>query len=139
MKLSLTTIVVPEYDAAIDYYVNALGFHLLEDTQLNNGKRWVVVSPSLDCSHGLLLARAASDEQRSRIGNQTGGRVAFFLETDDFHATHSRLQKQGVEFTESPRNESYGTVAVFKDAFGNRWDLIEPQTNRAKDDSSEIH
>ncbi len=125
LTISLTTIVVPDYDSAIDYYVNKLGFHLREDTPLEPGKRWVVVSPSAATGHALLLAKADNDDQRQRIGDQTGGRVAFFLSTDDFAATYAQFRERGVTFLEEPRYEPYGTVVVFSDQFGNRWDLIE--------------
>jgi predicted enzyme related to lactoylglutathione lyase len=122
MRISLTTVVVPDCDVAIEYYVDS-------DTRLDSQKRWVVVSPSADGSHGILLAKATSEQKQQCIGNQTGGRVAFFLETKDFHATHTTFCERGVEFTEVPRNETYGIVAVFTDIFGNRWDLIEPRTS----------
>ena len=125
LHISLATIVVPDYDEAIEYFVNTLGFHLREDTPINDDKRWVVVAPSVDAAHAILLAKAANETQRATIGNQTGGRVAFFLETDDFAATYDAYRERGVEFTEGPREESYGIVAVFRDRFGNRWDLIE--------------
>ena len=117
---------MPDYDEAISYYCGVLGFELVEDTSLGGAKRWVVVQPGGMGSGALLLARAASDEQRARIGDQTGGRVFLFLETDDFAADHARYLAAGVRFVEPPRTEPYGTVAVFEDAFGNRWDLIEP-------------
>ena len=117
------TLVVPDYDAGIAFYANQLGFVLVEDTDLGDGKRWVVVGPQGGAN--LLLAKAADDSQTAAIGNQTGGRVSFFLETDDFVATHARFVAAGVTFHEEPRHEPYGTVAVFSDPFGNRWDLIE--------------
>jgi catechol 2,3-dioxygenase-like lactoylglutathione lyase family enzyme len=122
------TLVVPDYEAGIAFYRDALGFALIEDTDLGNGKRWVVVGPENGAR--LLLARAADDAQAAAIGNQTGGRVAFFLETDDFTGTHARFTAAGVAFHEEPRHEPYGTVAVFSDPFGNRWDLIEPKAAR---------
>ena len=128
LKISLSTLVVPDYDLAINYFVDTLGFHLREDTRLNVDKRWIVVSPSRSDGHGLLLAKASTDMQREHIGDQTGGRVAFFLTTDDFDETYKELRGRGVEFCEEPRQESYGRVAVFRDLFGNRWDLIEPQS-----------
>ena len=120
------TLVVPDYDDAIAYFCGVLGFELVEDTPLEDGKRWVVVRPSGAAGTALLLARAASDTQRARIGDQTGGRVFLFLYTDDFAADHARYVAAGVRFVEPPRTEPYGTVAVFEDAFGNRWDLLEP-------------
>ena len=120
---AMTTLVVPEYDAGIDFYVGKLGFTLIEDTDLGGGKRWVVVeAPG---GGRLLIARATNDAQTAAIGNQTGGRVAFFLHTDDFASSHERFIAAGVEFMEEPRHEPYATVAVFADPFGNTWDLIE--------------
>jgi len=124
-RLALTTLVVPDYDAGIAFCVGALGFSLLEDSDIGGGKRWVVVGGK--DGGRLLLARAATPEQTAAIGNQTGGRVGFFAHTDDFTGTHARLVAAGVDFHEEPRRESYGTVAVFSDPFGNRWDLIEPR------------
>lgn len=121
---TMTTLVVPDYDAAIAFYVGALGFSLVEDTDMGGGKRWVVVAPSGGGAK-LLIAKAVDDAQRAAIGNQTGGRVAFFLQTDSFTDCHNRFTATGVTFDEEPRHEPYGTVAVFSDPFGNRWDLIE--------------
>ena len=123
-NLSLTAILVPDYDEAIAHYVGVLGFELRADRKLSPTKRWVVVAPP-GSAGGLLLARAVGDEQRRAIGNQSGGRVFLFLETDDFARDHAAYSARGIRFTEAPRQESYGTVAVFEDAFGNRWDLIE--------------
>jgi catechol 2,3-dioxygenase-like lactoylglutathione lyase family enzyme len=123
--LALIAVVVPDYDEAIEYYTNTLGFTLVEDEPREPGKRWVVVAPSRDRGAKLLLARAAKPEQVARIGDQTGGRVFLFLHTDDFDDDHARYVKGGVEFMETPRNESYGRVVVFKDRYGNKWDLIE--------------
>jgi catechol 2,3-dioxygenase-like lactoylglutathione lyase family enzyme len=123
--LALIALVVPEYDEAIEYYTRVLGFELLEDEPREAGKRWVVVAPAPDRGAKLLLARAATDEQRSRVGNQTGGRVFLFLHTDDFDGDYGRYRAAGVEFTESPRHEDYGRVVVFRDRYGNKWDLIE--------------
>ncbi|WP_156423841.1 VOC family protein [Erythrobacter sp. YT30] len=117
--------VVPDYQGGKTFYVNQLGFDLVEDTDLGNGKRWVVVGP--EDGARILLAKATNDEQARAIGNQTGGRVAFFLETDNFADSHARFTAAGVNVLESPREESYGIVAVFSDPFGNRWDLIEPK------------
>jgi catechol 2,3-dioxygenase-like lactoylglutathione lyase family enzyme len=127
-RIAAVTLLVPDYDDAISYFCGVLGFELVEDTPLEGGKRWVVVRPSGATSSALLLARAASDTQRARIGDQTGGRVFLFLHTDDFAADHARYVAAGVRFIEQPRTEPYGTVAVFEDAFGNRWDLLEPAT-----------
>lgn len=123
-RLSLVTIVVADYDEALAFYVGRLGFHVLEDTQLDTAKRWVVVRPPGAGGTSLLLARAATGAQRAAIGNQTGGRVAFFLETEDFPTDYARLLAAGVHFVEDPRDEAYGTVAVFEDLYGNRWDLL---------------
>lgn len=125
LRQTLTTLLVRDYDAAIDFYVRKVGFTLIEDTDQGGGKRWVVVRPS-GGGGGLLLAKAASDVQAARIGDQTGGRVFLFLQTDDFAADHARMSAAGVRFLEAPRREPYGTVAVFEDLHGNRWDLIEP-------------
>ncbi|CAM3020633.1 hypothetical protein HMPREF1486_01718 [Streptomyces sp. HPH0547] len=123
-RLDLVTLVVPDYDEALAFYVGVLGFVTCEDAPLGDGKRWVVVEPP-DGGCGLLLARAANAAQRARVGDQTGGRVGFFLRTRDFAPEHARLTAAGVHFEEEPREEPYGTVAVFADPFGNRWDLIE--------------
>jgi catechol 2,3-dioxygenase-like lactoylglutathione lyase family enzyme len=125
VKLALTTLVVQDYDAGIAFCVDALGFDLIEDTDMGAGKRWVVVGGKE--GGRLLLAKAATPAQTAAIGNQTGGRVGFFAHTDDFAETHARLVEGGANFHEQPRRESYGTVAVFSDPFGNRWDLIEPK------------
>jgi catechol 2,3-dioxygenase-like lactoylglutathione lyase family enzyme len=119
------TLVVRAYDEAIRFYVDAVGFELREDTDLGGGKRWVVVGPG-DGGTGLLLAVASGPEQEARVGDQTGGRVGFFLETDDFAADHARMLAAGVRFLEEPRHEPYATVAVFEDLYGNRWDLLQP-------------
>ncbi|WP_284126618.1 VOC family protein [Parerythrobacter aestuarii] len=121
----MTALVVPDYDEAIAFFTDALGFVVAEDTDLGGGKRWVVVGGENGAK--LLLAKAASDEQRSVIGNQTGGRVGWFLHTDNFATAHDRMRAWGIEFTDGPRDETYGKVAVFSDPWGNRWDLIEPR------------
>lgn len=123
--LTLTTLVVRDYDEAIAFYVGKLGFDLREDTPLGETKRWVVVGPQ-GSAGGLLLARATDETQRQAIGNQTGGRVCLFLETDDFARDHANYQALGVQFLEPPRTEAYGVVAVFVDLYGNKWDLIQP-------------
>jgi len=123
--LSLITVVVDDYDAAIAHYTGALGFDLLEDTDRGGGKRWVRVAPKGGTGSALLLARAVDENQRARIGDQTGGRVAFFLETDDFWRDYESMRSHGIEFTERPREEDYATVAVFRDRYGNRWDLLQ--------------
>ncbi|MEU3408439.1 VOC family protein [Streptomyces sp. NPDC006670] len=125
-RIALTTLVVRDYDEAIDFYTRALGFELAEDTPRPDGSRWVVVRPPGAKEAALLLARAKDDAQRSRIGDQTGGRVGFFLHTADFAADHARMTAEGVRFLEEPRHEPYGSVAVFEDLYGNRWDLLQP-------------
>ena len=123
--LAMATLVVTDYQSAIAFYVGALGFDLVEDTDLGGGKRWVVVGPRSGAR--LLLAKAIGNAQAESIGKQTGGRVAFFLHTDNFVGTYARFCAAGVAFAEEPRHEPYGTVAVFTDPFGNLWDLIEPK------------
>ncbi|RII19868.1 Glyoxalase/Bleomycin resistance protein/Dioxygenase superfamily protein [Streptomyces sp. YIM 130001] len=123
--LGLVTLVVRDYDEAIDFYCGVLGFELLQDTRLDGPKRWVVVAPPGARETAVLLARAASGAQERRVGDQTGGRVGWFLYTDAFTRDHARLRAAGVEFEEPPRREPYGTVAVFRDLYGNRWDLIQ--------------
>ncbi|MGX9720948.1 VOC family protein [Stenotrophomonas acidaminiphila] len=125
-RIALVTLVVADYDEAIAWYTSRLGFQLLEDID-QGGKRWVVVGPADGNAAALLLARASDEEQRSRIGNQTGGRVGFFLNTDDFRRDHAAMTARGVEFLEAPREEPYATVAVFRDLYGNTWDLLEPK------------
>lgn len=122
-RIALTTLLVRDYDEALDFYLGRMGFSLVEDTPLSDGKRWVVVSPD-PSGPGLLLARATDARQARRIGDQAGGRVFLFLHSNDFAADHSRLLAAGVRFTEPPREERYGPVAVFLDLYGNRWDLI---------------
>lgn len=120
-------LVVEDYDAAIAFYTQKLKFNLLEDTRLSDTKRWVMVAPPGNNSNCCLqLAKAASPEQLSRVGNQTGGRVFLFLYTDDFSRDYQNMLKEGIEFVREPSAEEYGTVAVFKDLYGNLWDLIEP-------------
>jgi catechol 2,3-dioxygenase-like lactoylglutathione lyase family enzyme len=119
------TLVVRDYDEAIEYFTRALGFTLVEDTPLSPGKRWVLVAPPGSEGASVLLARAANPAQAARVGDQTGGRVAFFLHTDDFARDHAAMLAQGVKFIEGPRVESYGKVAVFVDLYGNKWDLVE--------------
>jgi uncharacterized glyoxalase superfamily protein PhnB len=117
-------IVVDDYDQAIAHYVNDLGFSLIEDTALTPEKRWVVVAPSSQGAR-ILLAKAVNEGQKNAIGNSTGGRVGFFLYADNFQDTYQLFLSRGIEFTETPRNESFGQVVVFKDKYGNKWDLIE--------------
>lgn len=121
------TLVVRDYDEALAFYTEKLGFVVLEDTQLSETKRWVRVAPrGSTCS--LLMAKAASDEQQQRIGNQTGGRVFLFLHTDDIWRDFHAMRSRGVSFVAEPREEEYGTVVVFADLYGNKWDLIEPKS-----------
>jgi Predicted enzyme related to lactoylglutathione lyase len=124
-SLALSALVVRDYDEAIAFFVGALGFGLSSDRDMGGGKRWVVVTPP-GSQGGLLLAKAATPEQEARIGDQTGGRVGFFLHTDDFDRDHARMTAAGVRFLEAPRREPYATVAVFEDLYGNRWDLLQP-------------
>jgi catechol 2,3-dioxygenase-like lactoylglutathione lyase family enzyme len=125
--LAHVALVVPDYDAAIDWFTTVLDFTLVEDTPMGPGKRWVLVRPAGAGAQGanLLLARAKDDTQRAVVGRQGAGRVLFFLATDDFARDHARFRARGVEFVEAPREESYGTVAVFRDLFGNLWDLVQ--------------
>jgi catechol 2,3-dioxygenase-like lactoylglutathione lyase family enzyme len=126
-KLSLIAVLVRDYDEAIAFYTNVVGFRVVEDTPQEAGKRWVVVAPpGADGQTGLLLARAANETQALRVGDQTGGRVFLFLHTDDFARDHARLTANGVRFVRPPHREAYGMVAVFEDLYGNLWDLIEP-------------
>lgn len=125
-RVATVTLVVAAYDEAIAWFTGTLGFALLEDTDLGGGRRWVTVAPA-GGGVRLLLAEAKNEEERSRIGNQTGGRVFLFLETDDLARDHATMQANGVVFKEAPRHEAYGTVAVFADLYGNLWDLIEPR------------
>ncbi len=124
-RVGLVTLLVHEYDAAIAWFVEKLGFVVHQDTPLTESKRWVVVGPADSTGARILLAKAATEGQQARIGDQTAARVFLFLETDDFARDHARLRERGVKFIEEPRGESYGTVAVFADLYGNRWDLIE--------------
>lgn len=119
------TLLVPDYDTGIAFYVDQLGFTLLEDTKLNETKRWVRVAPP-GAQTALLLAKADGAAQQAALGQQTGGRVSFFLHTDDFARDYAAMQANGVIFREEPRHEPYGSVVVFQDPFGNLWDLIEP-------------
>ena len=120
----MVAIVVDDYDAAISHYVNDLGFTLIEDKEMTPEKRWVVVAPSKEGAR-ILLAKAANDEQRLAIGNSAGGRVGFFMYTKEFTETYENYKARGIAFVEQPRQESYGQVVVFKDKYGNKWDLIE--------------
>jgi catechol 2,3-dioxygenase-like lactoylglutathione lyase family enzyme len=126
-RVATVALVVKNYDEAIAWYVGRLGFALTEDIDLGGGKRWVTVAPANGQGARLLLAEASDDAQRDSIGNQTGGRVFLFLETEDFARDHAAMLENGVAFREAPRFEAYGTVAVFADLHGNLWDLIEPK------------
>jgi catechol 2,3-dioxygenase-like lactoylglutathione lyase family enzyme len=127
--ISAVALLVSDYDEAIAYYVGGLGFTLVEDTPLASSKRWVVVAPPGSSETGLLLAKADSATQLEAIGNQTGGRVFLILKTDDFDGDYAKFKQAGIEFLEEPRTEIYGKVVVFRDVFGNKWDLIEPLAN----------
>ncbi|AVA20136.1 glyoxalase/bleomycin resistance protein/dioxygenase family protein [Rhizobium sp. NXC24] len=124
-SLFLVTLVVDDYDRAKAFYCDALGFDCLQDEAQPEGKRWVVIKPKGGEGAALLLAQAADETQRAAVGNQTGGRVGFFLKTDDFVRDHAAMKEKGVRFLEEPRREVYGTVAVFADPYGNTWDLIQ--------------
>jgi catechol 2,3-dioxygenase-like lactoylglutathione lyase family enzyme len=128
MRIATVTLVVDDYDAAIAFYRDKLGFDLVADTPLGGSKRWVVVAPKGGKGAKLLLAQADGPTQAAHVGNQTGGRVGFFLETDDFARDHAAFTAAGVVFREAPRHEPYGSVAVFEDLYGNTWDLIEPKS-----------
>jgi catechol 2,3-dioxygenase-like lactoylglutathione lyase family enzyme len=126
-RIATVAVVVKDYDEAVRWYVDRLGFVLTDDVDLGGGKRWVTVAPANGSGAKLLLAEASDETQSSRIGNQTGGRVFLFLETEDFASDHAAMLAKGVEFREALRHEAYGTVAVFADLCGNLWDLIEPK------------
>ena len=125
--ISRITLVVNEYQEAISYFTEKLGFELIEDTWLSSSKRWVVVAPKASDGCQLLLAKAANQTQTKAVGNQTGGRVFLFLRTDNFWQDYESMKQAGVQFTEHPREESYGTVVVFEDLYGNLWDLVQPK------------
>ncbi len=125
--LAAVSLLIPDYDEAITHYCDGLGFELIEDSDLGGGKRWVLVAPPGSKEARLLLAKASKPEQAARIGDQTGGRVFLILHTDDFNRDYARFQASGAMFTEEPRHEPYGTVCVFRDRFGNLWDLLQPE------------
>ena len=126
-RLSLVTLLVRDYDEALEWYRDRAGFELVEDTDRGDGTRWVVVRPPGSDGTNVLLARASTPEQQARVGDPGGGRVMHFLATDDFAADHARMLAAGVHFREEPRHEPYGSVAVFEDLYGNAWDLIQPR------------
>ena len=125
-RLSLVSLLVRDYDEALQWFRDRVGFELVEDTDRGDGTRWVVVRPAGSDGTQVLLARASTPEQEARVGDPGGGRVMHFLATDDFAADHARMLAAGVHFREEPRHEVYGSVAVFEDLYGNRWDLLQP-------------
>ena len=124
-KLGNITLIIPDYDEARNYFTNILGFDLLDDTDLGGGKRWLIVKPKGTSGAGIVLAKAITEEEKQAIGKQGADRVWLFLHTDDFYRDHTLYSKNGVNFLEAPREEIYGTVAVFQDRYGNKWDLLE--------------
>ena len=126
-RIAQITLVVKDYDEAIKFYTEKLNFVVTEDTRLSETKRWVRIAPKGATEFCLLLAKADDEEQKSRVGNQTGGRVFLFLYTDDFWRNYKTMQANGISFVREPKEEKWGTVAVFKDLYGNLWDLIEPK------------
>jgi catechol 2,3-dioxygenase-like lactoylglutathione lyase family enzyme len=126
-RLSLVTLLVRDYDEALEWYRDRAGFELVEDTDRGDGTRWVVVRPAGSDGTQVLLARASTPDQQARVGDAGAGRVMHFLATDDFAADHARMLAAGVHFREEPRHEPYGSVAVFEDLYGNAWDLIQPR------------
>lgn len=125
-SLAHITLLVKEYDEAIEFFTDKLKFTLVEDTSLSDTKRWVIVSPPGPAECNILLAKAVNEDQMSRVGNQAGGRVFLFLYTDDFQRDYQNLKNKGIKIVREPSTEIYGTVAVFSDLYGNLWDLIEP-------------
>ena len=123
-------LVVKDYDEAIDYYTKKLNFELIEDTKQSEEKRWVLVKPKGASETAILLAKAVNEEQKSRVGNQSGGRVFLFLYTDNFWRDYNQMQEKGIKFIREPKEEAYGTVAVFEDLYRNLWDLLEPKNNQ---------
>lgn len=124
-RIANVALLVTDYDEAINFYTEKMGFELLEDSNLGDGKRWVRIAPKNNSGTGLLLAKASNEKQRSVVGDQAGGRVWLFLQTDDFWRDFNAMQATGVIFHETPRQESYATVAVFEDLYGNKWDLFQ--------------
>ena len=125
-SLAAVTVLVPDYDDGLAFFRDILGFEVLEDTQLSAAKRWIVVNPSRGAGAALVLAVPTDERQTARVGDQTGGRVGFFLHSGDFWADYERLRKRGLKFLETPRLETYGIVAVFLDPWGGKWDLLQP-------------
>ncbi|WP_130734158.1 VOC family protein [Flavobacterium sp. J27] len=130
--IAIITLVVKDYDEAIAFYTQRLAFKLLEDSYINTEKRWVLIAPKNSQECAILLAKAANNEQKKHIGNQTGGRVFLFLYTDSFWEDYQKMLANKIRFLENPRNESYGIVVVFEDLYGNKWDLIEPKNSTKK-------
>lgn len=131
-SLAAVTVFVPSYDEGLAFFRDVLGFGVLEDTPLSTTKRWVVIAPSTCTGAALVLAVPNDDHQRARVGDQTGGRVGFFLHSGDFWADYERLRKRGVKFLETPRSETYGLVAVFLDPWGGKWDLLQPASEASE-------
>lgn len=129
--IAAVALLVRDYDEAIAFYTGCLDFELIEDTPLDGGKRWVLVAPPGSHETRLLLAQASTAEQDVHVGEQAGGRVFLFLHVDDFHARYELMRRRGVRFLEAPREEPYGTVAVFEDLYGNKWDLLQPRVRPA--------
>src|SRR5580693_5149078 len=132
LSLAAVTVLVPSYDDGLAFFRDVLGFAVLEDTQLSPTKRWIVVAPSRSAGAALVLAIPSNERQRTRVGDQTGGRVGFFLHSGDFWADYEKLVGRGVSFMETPRREAYGLVAVFVDPWGGKWDLLQPASEAAE-------
>jgi catechol 2,3-dioxygenase-like lactoylglutathione lyase family enzyme len=124
-QIGYISLLIPDYDEARNYYTTVLGFELLEDTDLGEGKRWLLVAPPGSVGTAIVLAQATTDEAKNMVGNQGAGRVFLFLHTDDFYRDYHSFRDRGVSFLETPRDEPYGTVAIFQDTYGNKWDLLE--------------
>ena len=131
-RIAHIALVVNDYEDAINFYTKKLNFNLIEDTRLSDSKRWVLVAPPGANECCLLLAKAADDKQRASVGNQTGGRVFLFLYTDDFNRDYTQMQERGIRFVRPPKEEAYGTVAVFEDLYGNMWDLLQPRDGKSE-------
>nr|WP_295933628.1 VOC family protein [uncultured Dyadobacter sp.] len=128
-RIAHISLLVQDYDEAIEFYTKKLGFRLIEDSKLSEDKRWVIVAPPGAEECGLLLAKAVGEQQIASVGNQTGGRVFLFLSTDDFWRDYDVMESHGIQFVRSPKEEDYGLVAVFADLYGNLWDLLQPSEN----------